>query len=106
MKRSIFFQSILLTIIVIVCTILPNNNNNLIVHAKKRSKKKKNALNHFSLQLKVKSTQIEDTLNGAKKLLEYGKKEKIAEPLLISLRAAASSGWNAGMLECWNAGKK
>ena len=43
--------------------------------AKKRSKK--NPTNHFSLQLKVKSSQIEGTLNSAKKLLDYGKKEKM-----------------------------
>ena len=40
------------------------------------------------MQLKVKSSQIEGTLNSAKKLLDYGKKEKMSEPLLISLRSA------------------
>ncbi len=74
--------------ICLLFVVISLNNNHGKVHAKKRKGKKKNPTNHFSLQLKVKSEQIEDTLMGAKKLLDYGKKEKVAEPLLISLRAA------------------
>ena len=79
-------RAIICLLLFIIISLL--NNDNGKVYAKKRKGKKKNPTNHFSLQLKVKSEQIEDTLIGAKKLLDYGKKEKVAEPLLISLRAA------------------
>jgi hypothetical protein len=53
---------------------------------KKRSGKKGDRENHFSLQLKVRNSQIADALEGAKKILAFAKKEKVVEPMLISLR--------------------
>lgn len=61
---------------------------NVLADAKKRGrKKKKDQTNHFSMQLKVPESKIGLTLEDAKKLLEFGKKEKMGQPLLISLRS-------------------